>query len=267
MHGNSALCHEDCDFPGCIEYQSFASDINGDGYIWTIADLVALLHCVNGFTTPPATASTGPIEVFVANDEVIVSSDIELGGAYFTIEYEGDAVPELNIARMEMRYGADGGIMRVVVYSMKSATIPNGTHILFRLPGIKSIKAVNLADGAGNLLNVSVFTEPPAGFAIKKVVPNPIRERSAEIFFSVATAAKASLKVYDSAGRAVTTLVDGIVQKGLHKVKWDARDFPNGVYFCRMAIRSIGSCGPVGETYTCQRTREFTSAKKIILLR
>lgn len=234
VYGQSALCQEQCDFDGCEAFQGSASDMNGDGYIWTIADLVALLNCVNGIITPPATASAGPIDVMVSNEDVTISSDVEIGGAYFTIEYEGDAIPELAVPGMDLKYSAEDGLMKVVIYSMDSERIASGTRTLFTLPGIKSIRKADLADGAGNVLNVSVFTKPPAGFAIQKIVPNPVRERTADIFFSIPTTAKASLKIYDAAGRVVTTIVDGVTKKGLQKVTWDARDFSNGVYFCRL---------------------------------
>jgi hypothetical protein len=207
--------------------------MNGDGYFWTIADLVGLLNCVNGYVAPPA-AAAGPVDVMLSNDEVRVSTDTEVAGAYFTVEYEGDATPELTVAGMEMKYHGEDGVMHVVIYSMESARIPAGSYTLFTLPGITTVTKADLADGAGNVLGVSVFTKPDAGFAIQRIVPNPVRQGTADIFFSVPVRGEATLKVYDSAGRVVTTLVDGTTQRGLQRATWDATDHANGVYFCRL---------------------------------
>jgi hypothetical protein len=237
VEGVTALCGEACeDMYGdnCAAAQGYASDMNDDGYYWTIADLVALLNCVNGYVTPPAAAPAGPVDVMMTTDEVKVSSDVELGAAYFTVEYEGDATPVLNVPGMEMEYHGADGVMNIVIYSMELNRIPAGSHTLFTLPGINSITKADLADGAGNTLGVSVFNKPAAGFAIQRIVPNPVRNATADIFFSVPVTGEATLRVYDSAGRLITTLVDGTAQRGLQKATWDARDHSNGVYFCRL---------------------------------
>jgi len=53
---------------------------------------------------------------------------------------------------------------------------------------------------------------------------------------------KVSLKIYDSSGRLVVTLVDGNKEAGYHEVSWSSKsgknNLPSGVYFCKLATRN-----------------------------
>jgi hypothetical protein len=56
----------------------------------------------------------------------------------------------------------------------------------------------------------------------------------AEIVYGIPKALPVSLKVYDIAGGVVNTLAHGKKNPGYYKVRWDARDTPDGVYFLRL---------------------------------
>jgi hypothetical protein len=65
--------------------------------------------------------------------------------------------------------------------------------------------------------------------------PNPFGARTT-IEFRVETAGRATLDVFDVAGRRVRALLDDEVDTGLHLVQWDGRDesgreVPPGIYF------------------------------------
>jgi hypothetical protein len=57
------------------------------------------------------------------------------------------------------------------------------------------------------------------------------------------------LKVYNSAGQEITTLVDAELPAGSHAVTWNANNLASGVYFCRLEAGT------------------FTSVKKMLLLK
>jgi hypothetical protein len=72
--------------------------------------------------------------------------------------------------------------------------------------------------------------EQPLAFSLSQAVPNPFNP-STTISYSVAETAMASLTVYDLAGHAVATLVDGMVEAGSHSVVFDGSQLASGVYF------------------------------------
>ena len=63
--------------------------------------------------------------------------------------------------------------------------------------------------------------------------PNPFNPMT-EISFTLPRGAAVRLTVYNVRGQAVTTLVDGTRGAGVHRVTWDARNQPSGVYFYRL---------------------------------
>lgn len=80
----------------------------------------------------------------------------------------------------------------------------------------------------------------PAMGALRTVHPNPF-SANATMEFSLATADRATLAVFDVRGRRVSTLVDKIMPAGDHAAVWDGRDvdgreLPSGVYFCRLTV-------------------------------
>jgi hypothetical protein len=82
----------------------------------------------------------------------------------------------------------------------------------------------------------------PAPLALGPARPNPFAG-STEITFSLPKAAAVRLVVFDVAGRAVRTLVDGETGAGIHRTAWNGTDdrgrpVPAGTYYAR--IRTAG---------------------------
>jgi hypothetical protein len=46
------------------------------------------------------------------------------------------------------------------------------------------------------------------------------------------------LIVYDLLGRRVKTLMDEQLQAGVHNVRFDAADYPSGIYFARLETKN-----------------------------
>lgn len=70
--------------------------------------------------------------------------------------------------------------------------------------------------------------------------PNPFRTAT-EIGFSLPREAKATVRVFDPAGRELRTLVDRVLPAGPHRETWDGADasgrlVPSGVYFYQLSI-------------------------------
>jgi len=78
--------------------------------------------------------------------------------------------------------------------------------------------------------------------------PNPFNP-STELSYQLPAYSRVLLKIYDTAGREVRTLVDGWQKAGLHEVTFDASALPSGLYFARLTAG------------------EFTAVEKLVLLK
>jgi hypothetical protein len=77
-------------------------------------------------------------------------------------------------------------------------------------------------------------------------IPNPVNTGRTSISYSLPSAEKVSLVVYDVAGRRVKKLVDGIKDPGVHTVTWSGdddfgRNVSQGVYFYRLSAGDFRS--------------------------
>lgn len=131
--------------------------------------------------------------------------------------------------------------------------VPTGSNIYV---GFREKVGDNQTDGASisiDLVQVTVSTgvdDPqngaPSVFALHQNYPNPFNP-STTIGFSVPTASRVSLKVYNLLGEAVATLADGQYAPGTHTVQWNATGFSSGVYFYKL------------------ETGNFTQTRKLLL--
>jgi len=80
------------------------------------------------------------------------------------------------------------------------------------------------------------------------VSPNPFNPVTS-VSFEQRAASNVRLRVYDTAGREITTLVNGWKNAGSHEVTFDGAGLPSGVYLLRMEAGS------------------FTQAQKLVLLK
>jgi hypothetical protein len=78
----------------------------------------------------------------------------------------------------------------------------------------------------------------PDKFELTQNYPNPFNP-STQISFSIAEAQFASLKVFNSIGQEVATLVNGEVKPGVYNVTFNAAGLPSGTYFYRLVTNSF----------------------------
>lgn len=69
--------------------------------------------------------------------------------------------------------------------------------------------------------------------------PNPFRTQT-QIRFSLESAARVQVTIYDASGRVVRRLLDAPTSGGEHSVQWDAEGLPSGVYFYRVEVDGHG---------------------------
>jgi hypothetical protein len=63
--------------------------------------------------------------------------------------------------------------------------------------------------------------------------PNPFNPQTT-IQFYLEKRAHVALKIYDALGQHITTLIDGEVERGNHRLIWNGSSNPAGVYFARL---------------------------------
>ena len=87
---------------------------------------------------------------------------------------------------------------------------------------------------------VSIGTDPlglsiPKGFILEQNYPNPFNP-STTISYHVAEESHVILKVFDSLGQEVSTLVNNDQSPGIYEINWNASALASGTYFYRLEI-------------------------------
>ncbi len=136
--------------------------------------------------------------------------------------------------------GASGRDIANVIGSGPYSIPPNGEiTIAFAL-----IAGDNLADLRANavaarnkyatLVGISNYSsEVPGSFSLMQNYPNPFNPTT-NIKFSIPNSGLASLKVFNTLGQEVATLVNQYLQAGSYNADWNASGYSSGVYFYRL---------------------------------
>jgi hypothetical protein len=95
---------------------------------------------------------------------------------------------------------------------------------------------------------------PGASYVLGQNIPNPFNPSTTIPILLGSSGRGVTLRIYDSAGREVTTLLDGIPPSGLRSVRWDGRD----KYGHRVAS---------GTYYYQLLAPDFTAQRKMVLVR
>ncbi len=97
----------------------------------------------------------------------------------------------------------------------------------------------------------------PGRYALEQNYPNPFNPVTT-IAFSVPTASKVTLKIFDILGREVAVLMDNELVSAGHAVKrWNAGSLSSGIYFYQLRARPQNAGG----------ADSFTKTKKLILMK
>jgi hypothetical protein len=94
----------------------------------------------------------------------------------------------------------------------------------------------------GELFPGEIAALSPATSALIGAAPNPFNPVTT-IRFELRAASHASLKVFDTAGRLVTSLVEGWQEAGSHQVRFDGSNLSSGVYLYTLMAGSEVTTG------------------------
>jgi hypothetical protein len=96
------------------------------------------------------------------------------------------------------------------------------------------------AYGGGDSLITAIFDNIgsiPGRFMLLQNYPNPFNAQTT-IRFVLPESQNVELTIYDLLGRRVEILIDEFRTAGIHACKFDASDFPSGVYFARLETKN-----------------------------
>jgi hypothetical protein len=222
-----------------------------------VADLVSLINRVlSGAPRAPMALGgeglTAGVESSFSGGRLTLSceSDFAIGGALVTITTPAAVTHDAfeNVpGGMMFDYRQEGGLLKVLVYSMGGVSLPSGRNEFLTINGIQNyeIEAVDLASADGRRVTVvlgAARDNVPGEFALHQNYPNPFNPET-QIAFDLPQAGRVELTVYNVLGRRIVTLAGGTFEAGSHSVSWDGRDesgtsVSSGVYFYRLETPS-----------------------------
>jgi hypothetical protein len=101
----------------------------------------------------------------------------------------------------------------------------------------------------GELVGISpISNEIPKEFSLSQNYPNPFNPTT-HFEFQIAKSGLVNLKIFDALGKEIAILVNEELAPGRYNVKWNATNYPSGVYFYKL------SAG------------EFTNTRKMVLVK
>jgi hypothetical protein len=223
-----------------VQGQIAATDVNADGLVLSVADLVYLIRIVIGDALPYA--KLAPVAVnYTYNSQGVMSvkDNVQIGGAFVVVA--GEMTPRLLADNMEMVYAYDGSNTRVLVWSRLGN---NFTGDFLNVSG--QVVSIDMATFEGQPVALEVL---PTEFSLNQNYPNPFNPRT-RISFALPTASDYTLTIYNVTGQKVTEFT-GSHAAGNVEIDVDAANYSSGVYFYKL----IADNG------------RFTETKKMVLVK
>jgi len=232
-------------------HQAFTSD----------AHAIALYHFDEGAGTTAYDASGNANHLTLVNSPAWVTSDaplpIQLAGftansVAITVNLEWQTISETNslgfyVERSASKTGPFTAVSSLIVgagtslelhtYSYADNNVGSGTYY-YRLHevdknGTGSYSSVLTVIVGKNATGVREEEGLPTVFKLMQNYPNPFNPAT-EIRFWIKDANVTTLKVYNSIGQEIATLVNGMMQPGRYVATWNAGAMPSGVYLYRL---------------------------------
>ena len=224
-----------------------ASDVNHDGSMLSIGDLVALIRIINGDALPygkPAESVGFTLRPVRTDTMLVVEYDasVEVGAALLTFQLAGTCgVPRLGhgASGMTLAYELNGDELRVLIYDLGRNGIRPGTDTLCLIPvdGEAILTAAEAAAYDGGSMTATIV-EPVYAVLLEQNRPNPFNPATV-ISYGVPAETHVTLDIFNLLGQHLVTLVDEDKPAGMYRVSWNGRDaagmaVATGVYLYRL---------------------------------
>ncbi len=151
---------------------------------------------------------------------------------------EGEMPFSLAGDNLKVYCGWKDGVLYVGIIDPTGKQFINaGNTPLIQLNGEFKILSATVADmehrSVRPQIGASAGTTLPTEYSLSQNYPNPFNPATT-ISFSLPAAGHVTVKVYNSIGQEVATLIDEDRPAGAHQVLWDATKFASGVYLYRL---------------------------------
>ncbi len=165
----------------------------------------------------------------------------ETNNAGFNVEMQATGVDKVDLWQQMGFVAGAGTTLERQHYRFSTAALGAGRYT-FRL------RQVDFDGTPSYSPEVELSIDAPRVLSLSNPWPNPARA-TAEISFSVPTADRAKLALYDVLGREVAVLAEGPMEAGTHTATVDTSLLPSGVYVYRLASKG----GTLTRTLTITR--------------
>jgi hypothetical protein len=224
-----------------LQGQVAASDVNNDGKVLTVGDLVYLIRIITGDAFPFGKLSpyANSVDVNVINSvngiAVNTNSSSDIGAALFVFDVNVGVEPVLVAENMDMLSHYENGELRVLVYNIGTNYIPAGNNELFIVNTDAVLTQADVIDYNGADLSVNAYIKAlPKAYAVSQNYPNPFNP-STDIMLSLPEASNWSIDIYNVNGQMVKNF-SGYANAGVVTVTWDATGMASGIYFYKTTI-------------------------------
>lgn len=92
---------------------------------------------------------------------------------------------------------------------------------------------LHTSNGGVTFIKEEEVNEIPTEYLLLQNYPNPINNSTA-IKYSITKVSQVYLKIFNTLGEELETLINEEKPGGVYEVKWNAAELPSGVYFYRL---------------------------------
>ncbi len=237
------------------ECEAQSGNINADNNV-NIIDVVNLVNMLlfgssPSAVTPEVDGGIITLEQSAFVDNIILESTVDIGGFQFDIISSNPIFNSLEQLYLPdgwtVNYTSHNNTYRVFAYDQTGKNSIKSIQLGFNSLSIFAIENVILSSSNGYEIPTdfkrreSDFAEIalPNRPAIHELYPNPFNP-VLSISFSIPSEGNTTVTVYNMMGEKVVTLMDNIYAKaGFHDLKWNASEYPSGMYFIQVQTSSF----------------------------
>ncbi len=229
--------------------QVAATDVNADGLVLTVADLVYLIRAVVGdIPMAPKLSPQAAFQAEVAVSDGVLSigkSDAPIGAISLVLDGQVEPTLHESASQMELKTAYDGKVTRVLIYSSTGKGFIESGPVMY-LKSAKVVKSVELGSYDGYVVDAKISLLP-SEYSLSQNYPNPFNPVTT-IEFALPKSGEWTLTIYNVLGQEVTNWHKR-TEAGYQKIDFDATQYASGVYFYRLVAGN------------------FTATKKMVLLK